>query len=458
MSGNDWEPFHGRIGDRVLRCDCQDSIRVRRSDEYAEHQPKLRNTAYVLSAFPATTAATDILIVNCEQLLVPAGTFRSIRAGFLPRTIRFVNIEQLTLESFAFESGSPLRGQQVVNPRDPHPILGPTTLSFERCQLDELPANVFHGAAIRSVLFSASSIGAVRSLAISTRFQQFLLSDTAIGQFARHAFKRAQMEQLHLHNVTMTGAWASQAWQGLIVSNSIQIRDCRFLQTIHPAAITESSTDELLLQKNVFNEAIADEAFQLEIKIRIRLIDNSFSQVSSNLFRGIRISNETAWNAQPDILLERNFIDTFTVTSDTNRFLMFPRNFSVSLQAFRIAQLATCECTNITFPAWQEIFFLQPFATTSREDPESYISVEQFRAQEGCDTEENTLLIIILATLLGVTVLGSVIGGLLCWRHYRKKQRMLVLEQKVVQPVPRTYRETQILLKLETVGMLKTDF
>uniref|UniRef100_A0A182TUP6 Uncharacterized protein n=1 Tax=Anopheles melas TaxID=34690 RepID=A0A182TUP6_9DIPT len=244
-SANDWEPFHGRIGDRVLRCDCHDSVRTRRSEEYTvdQQQPNLRNAVFVLSSFPATTVATDILIVNCGQLHVPAGTFRSIRAAFLPRTIRFVNIAQLTLDSFAFETDSSTRTQQVVtNPRDPHPILGPITLSFDRCQLDELPANVFHGAAIRSVLFSTSSVGAIRSLAISTRFQQFLLSDTVVGSFSRHAFKRAQMEQLHLHNVTMTGAWASQAWQGLIVGNSIQIRDSRFLQTIHPAAITESST------------------------------------------------------------------------------------------------------------------------------------------------------------------------------------------------------------------------
>lgn len=154
--------------------------------------------------------------------------------------------------------------------------------------------------------------------------------------------------------------------------------------------------------------------------------------------------------------MERNLIDTFTITTDTSSFLVFPRNFSISLQAFRIAQLATCESTNVTFPAWSEIFFLQPFATTPRDHPDSYISVEQYRTQEGCDSEDNRLLIIILATLLGVTVLGGAIGGFLCWRHYRRKEQMLILEQKVVQP--RTYRETQILLKLETVGTLKTDF
>uniref|UniRef100_A0A182N2D4 Right handed beta helix domain-containing protein n=1 Tax=Anopheles dirus TaxID=7168 RepID=A0A182N2D4_9DIPT len=337
-----------------------------------------------IDPFGATTVATDILIVNCAQLLVPAGTFRAIRSGFLPRTVRFVDIEQLTLESFAFESGSQTMGQ-ITNPHDPHPILGPITLSFERCQLEEIPANVFHGAALRSVLFSATTIGAVRSLAIGSRFQEFLLSDTVIGHFARHSFKRAQMELLQLHNVTMTGAWASQAWQGLIVR--------------------------------------------------------------------IRISNETAWNVQPDILLERNLIDTFVVTSTASSFLVFPRNFSVHLQAFRIAQLATCDSTNVTFAAWQEIFFLQPFATTSRDDPDSYISVERFRYQEGCDAGgPDMALVIALATLLGVTILAAIIGGLLCWRHYRKRQRMLVLEQKLVQPVPRTYRETQILLKLETVA------
>ncbi|XP_050081177.1 uncharacterized protein LOC126568702 [Anopheles maculipalpis] len=460
VSGNDWGSFHGRIGERILRCDCHESVRQRRSnDEYGEQRPKLRSSPFVLPAFPATTVATDILIVNCQQLLVPGGTFRSIRAEFLPRTIRFVNIEQLTLESFAFESGGSQTIGQQVNPHDPHPILGPITLSIERCQLDELPANAFHGAALRSVLFSASSIGAIRPLAISTRFQQFIFSNTVIGHFARHAFKRAQMEQLHLHNVTMTGAWTSQAWQGLIVSNSIQIQNCGFQQTIHPAAITESSTEELLLQGNTFNDSIADEAFQLEVKNRIRLIDNTFTVLSSNLFRGIRISNDSAWNAQPNILLERNLIDTFTASNDAHTFLMFPRNFTVSLENFRIAQLATCESTNVSFPAWAEIYFLQPFATAGRNHPESYISVEQFRSQEGCDSGgPDMVLVIVLATLLGVSILVAIAVGLLCWRHQRKRQRMLLLEQNLVHPVPRTYRETQILLKLETVGQLKTDF
>uniref|UniRef100_A0A182SL87 Right handed beta helix domain-containing protein n=1 Tax=Anopheles maculatus TaxID=74869 RepID=A0A182SL87_9DIPT len=414
VSGNDWGTFHGRIGERVMRCDCHESVRQRRSnDEYGEQQPKLRSYAFVLPAFPATTVATDILVVNCQQLLVPGGTFRSIRPGFLPRTIRFVNIEQLTLESFAFESGGSQTAGQQVNPHDPHPILGPIMLSIERCQLDELPANVFHGAALRSVLFSASSIGVVRPLAISTRFQQFIFSNCAIGHFARHSFKRAQMEQVYLHNVTMAGAWTSQAWQGIIVSNSIQISDSSFLQTIHPAAITESS---------------------------------------------IRISNDSAWNAQPTILLERNLIDTFTASNDAHTFFAFPRNFTVNLENFRIAQLATCESTNVSFPAWAEIYFLQPFATGGRNDPESYITVEQFRSQEGCDSEPDMVLVIVLATLLGVSILGGIVVGLLCWRHQRKRQRMLLLEQNLVHPVPRTYRETQILLKLETVGQLKTDF
>uniref|UniRef100_A0A182QBT8 Right handed beta helix domain-containing protein n=1 Tax=Anopheles farauti TaxID=69004 RepID=A0A182QBT8_9DIPT len=410
VQGNEWGSFHGRIGDRVLRCDCQNNIRERRNVEYVGQK---RNQAFFVPAFAATTVATDILIVNCAQLLVPAGTFRAIRSGFLPRTIRFVDIDQLILESFAFESGSQIR-EPLSNPHDPHPILGPTTLSFERCHLEEIPANLFHGAALRSVLFSASTIGAIRSLAIGSQFQQFLISDTVIGHFARHSFKRAQMEILQLHNVTMTGAWTSQAWQGLIVSNTIQIRNSTFQQEVHPAAITESR---------------------------------------------IRISNETAWNAQPDIVLERNLIDKFLVTTAASSFLVFPRNFSINLQTFRIAQLATCDSTNITFAAWQEIFFLQPFAITSRTDPDSYISVERFRYQEGCDAGgPDMALVIALATLLGVTVLGAIIGGLLCWRHYRKRQRMLQLEHKLVQPVPRTYRETQILLKLETVGTLKTDF
>ncbi|KFB37552.1 hypothetical protein ZHAS_00004786 [Anopheles sinensis] len=453
----EWRFLGGRAGDRLLLCDCAQAGQQNRlrnpfdPDDNEQQQPP-----FILPAFESTTVATDILIANCHQLLVPTGTFRALRAGFLPRTVRFVDIDQLTVESFAFEtSGAPTAGAGN-NIHDRHPILGPIALRFERCQLEELPANVFHGAALRSVQFVGTTIGAIRSLAVGIRLHQFRIADSVVGRFGRHSFKRAQMEQLQLHNVTMLEAWPSQAWQGLIVSESIRITNSTFLQAVHPAAIIESTTDELVIQNNVFNQSIADEAFQLAVKTRIWLIGNAFGQLSSNLFRGVVISNETAWNALPNILLERNLIETF----DGRTFLVIPRNFSLSVQGFRIAQLATCESTNISAPAvWPEVFFLRPFSVTNRDDPSSYVSVEEYRQQEGCDAEgPDLVLVIVLASLLGVTLIGGGIGGFLCYRHHRKRQRMILLEQKLVQPTPRTYRETQILLKLETVGTLKTDF
>uniref|UniRef100_A0AAG5DHU2 Right handed beta helix domain-containing protein n=1 Tax=Anopheles atroparvus TaxID=41427 RepID=A0AAG5DHU2_ANOAO len=408
---DEWRFLGGRAGDRLLLCDCQDSQRSRRRNrelgrEDYDHEQQLQSQqqpAFILPAFESTTVATDIVVANCHQLLVPTGTFRALRAGFLPRTVRFVDIDQLTVESFAFEtSGAPTGAGMINNVRDRHPVLGPIALRFERCQLEELPANVFHGAALRSVQFVGTTIGVIRSLAVGIRLNQFRIADSVIGRFGRHSFKRAQMEQLQLHNVTMLDAWPSQAWQGLIVSESMRITNSTFLQTVHPAAIMESTTDDLIIEHNVFNQSIADEAFQLAVKTRIWLIGNVFGQLSSNLFRGVVISNETAWNAQPNILLERNLIETFTVSSgDARNFLVIPRNFSLNVQGFRIAQLATCENTNISSSnVWPEVFFLRPFAVTNRDDPESYVSVEEFRQEEGCDAGgPDLVLVIVLATL-----------------------------------------------------------
>ncbi|XP_050095548.1 uncharacterized protein LOC126577730 [Anopheles aquasalis] len=443
--------------DRVLMCDCQKSA----PPQWAADQ----QVAFTLPPFETTTVATNILIRNCGQLQVPTGTFRALRSGFLPRTVRFLNIEQLTLESFAFEIASQSRAPNP-DPRDRHPVLGPIELHFERCHIEELPANVFHGAGLRSIQFSASSsIGVIQPLAIGIRLRQLTIRDSAIGRFARHAFKRAQMEELLLQNVTMYSAWTSQGWQGVVVTETIQITDSTFLQPIHPAAITESSTNELLLQNNVFNASMADEAFQLAITSRVSLIGNVFGQLSPNLFRGLVISNETAWNAQPALVLERNQIDELVVPGPANApvessFFHIPRNFTVNLQSLRISELATCDSTNLAGASqWhQEIFFLRPFAVSGHNDPESYISIEEFREQEGCDATQDLVLIIVLSTLLGVTLIGGLIGGLLFYRHQKKRQRMLLLEQGLVHPAPRTYRETQIMLKLETVGTLKTDF
>ncbi|XP_049541549.1 uncharacterized protein LOC125954914 [Anopheles darlingi] len=440
--------------DRVLMCDCQ---KTTISDQQA---------AFTLPPFEATTVATDILIRNCGQLHVPTGTFRALRSGFLPRTVRFLNIEQLTLESFAFEITSQSRVPNP-DPRDRHPVLGPIELHFERCHIEELPANAFHGAGLRSIQFSsASSIGVVRPLAIGIRLRQLTFRDSAIGRFARHAFKRAQMEELLLQNVTMHDSWTSQGWQGVVVAETIRISDSTFLQPILPAAITESSTNELVLQNNVFNASMADEAFQLAVTSRVSMIGNVFGQLSPNLFRGLTISNETAWNAQPTLVLERNQIDELVVPGSSaavgsSSFFHIPRNFTVNLQSLRIAEMATCDSTNLAGASqWQqEIFFLRPFAVSGHDDPESYISIEEFRQQEGCDaTGPDLVLIIVLSTLLGVTLIGGLIGGFVFYRHQKKRQRMLLLEQGLVHPAPRTYRETQIMLKLETVGTLKTDF
>lgn len=62
-------------------------------------------------------------------------------------------------------------------------------------------------------------------------------------------------------------------------------------------------------------------------------------------------------------------------------------------------------------------------------------------------------IVIGVAVLL---ILIALIVAIVCWHAAKKRKAKRKMD--IIQPEPRTYKETQIVYQIENAGLLKTDF
>lgn len=72
------------------------------------------------------------------------------------------------------------------------------------------------------------------------------------------------------------------------------------------------------------------------------------------------------------------------------------------------------------------------------------------------DCQQKSYWLYVIIGLVCVLILIIIVAITVCW--YVAKKRKAKRKMDIIQPEPRTYKETQIVYQIENAGLLKTDF
>lgn len=193
----------------------------------------------------------------------------------------------------------------------------------------------------------------------------------------------------------------------------------------------------------------------MTIADRIAITGNNITALSDTSFVGIRSS----YQQRPKYNL--HFQPPEFVFADNRVGNVRPLDFRLRLadDAF------TVQVTHLVL--WSPVTCDQITAATESEFYRTHGDVIYLRQCEQCDElqsytysrENRCRADLTLAYALGgvgVMLVLLVLTGLMVWWMHRRRQAALQ-RMTVVQPEPRTYRETQIVIQIENAGLLKTD-
>lgn len=230
---------------------------------------------------------------------------------------------------------------------------------------------------------------------------------------------------------------------------------------------------KLSMSDNHFT-AVDGEWLEGHIRDAVTLRGNRFGATSDIAFRSLtvhrdyqlserlelRFHNNTVQSLQASgssVLAGANGIDGIAVPPQP---LRFDDRFALSIKQLRYENTWSCEQLdmNLQPPMPRAEFFRQHSEQLFfRSNMERQLEMPQYEPLrqliiEQCQRTSYTAYIVVGSLLLALLLLLLLL--LLWWRlAQRRKRRKL----DVVQPEPRTYKETQIVYQIENAGLLKTD-
>lgn len=230
------------------------------------------------------------------------------------------------------------------------------------------------------------------------------------------------------------------------------------------------------------NRFISVDGEWLEGHIRdsVTLRDNWFGATSDIAFRSLTVHRDYHLSERLELRFHNNTVHSLLASGSSvagvhgigmevpPQPLRFDERFALSIKQLRYENSWSCEQLdmNLQPPMPRADFFRQHseqllFRRTSNAEEQHSGRLDEQQPQyeplrqliiEECQKTSYTAYIVVGSLLLALLLILLLL--LLWWRlAQRRKRRKL----DVVQPEPRTYKETQIVYQIENAGLLKTD-
>lgn len=230
------------------------------------------------------------------------------------------------------------------------------------------------------------------------------------------------------------------------------------------------------------NRFISVDGEWLEGHIRdsVTLRDNWFGATSDIAFRSLTVHRDYHLSERLELRFHNNTVHSLLASGSSvagvhgigmevpPQPLRFDERFALSIKQLRYENSWSCEQLdmNLQPPMPRADFFRQHseqllFRRTSNAEEQHSGRLDEQQSQyeplrqliiEECQKTSYTAYIVVGSLLLALLLILLLL--LLWWRlAQRRKRRKL----DVVQPEPRTYKETQIVYQIENAGLLKTD-
>lgn len=381
---------------------------------------------------PRNGSIPYIQISNCDTLILRPLIFSQISDL---KWIRLFNIRNLEMgeKSFLFKND-------------------PIDIKFDNVRTESVPSYAFIGQ-IKELHWNNCTVEEFREYSVSgigTRMNQITFKDSNVGIIKPQAMKKFSVENFIIEDTTFHADLPSKAFYQIEVTDTLTIQRSMF-QSLYPSSIYISKVAKVRLWHNTFH-VIEAEAFNITVKTSFEMEHNNVTAMHNAALKNIHADNVlTVWEKihQPRFVFRNNSIENV----DATWIITTSSNFNTKITGINILQPKTCDFVynSIDNSFIQNVSHEIYIRTTS--DPKMVVALSQFQA-DSCQKNSYVMYGIIGIVFLSLALIVIMIFVALYFHRERKK----IIEARMVSPEPRTYRETQIVMQVETHNLMKTDF
>uniref|UniRef100_A0A1L8EBN5 Uncharacterized protein n=2 Tax=Haematobia irritans TaxID=7368 RepID=A0A1L8EBN5_HAEIR len=395
---------------------------------------------------PLIGSAYQLEIRNCKSLTIESNALKDTQHL---HKITFKNVDDLVLNQYAlslpdYSSSTPL------------------ILSFEKVKVKLIDSLAINGQ-IEEITFIDSYLETVRPFAfniLKNNALRFTMDKVRIHRIDPQAFKKLVVEKIDIHDCIFLTNVPSKTFYDIEVTDSFSLNNVRF-RTVHSKAFSFKMISKLTVANNYF-EAVDAEWLEAFVTKSPQIRDNYFGNTSDIAFKAIRVHRDYGSSEKLELRFSNN---TVHFPYDVQP-LEFNNELTLNIKQLQYDNPYPCTDydTNLQPPRprteffnhyQHNIFFRQQADTSSshRHSKENFKALHEIVAGD-CKRFSYWIYIIIGIAILIVVI--ALIVAIACW-HVSKK-RKAKRKMDIIQPEPRTYKETQIVYQIENAGLLKTDF
>lgn len=383
----------------------------------------------------------NLHVKNCEHFLVPTNSLHD-----LPQLlgIKFENIHELVLLEFSLNS---TRQRPAMR------------LEFYNSTIPDFPAHFVKGR-VEDVIIKDVTLNKVHSFAFTGFFNEMnsiSIVNTTINELESQAFKKLTIHNLEIRDSKFLLNLPSRTFYDCIVGNFF-VENSRFT-LLHPSTFEMRAVQRFSITNTTFG-VIDGEAFKMDVADRAIFSNNTVTMLDHKAFRGeLMILKKRTFPLQIFLGIETNPLTQTVRTKDVyfefnnnhadflNPFedVIFCPNMKLQVGRFHLRDPRTCEELQA---ASEKNFFIAHSNSILMRVNDDFETVSFL--VDDCRRESKWLMIVIIALI----VLSLLIVVLIFVACYCRRKRKL----DIIMPEPRTYRQTQIVMQVETHGLIKTDF
>ncbi|XP_064555135.1 uncharacterized protein LOC135440074 [Drosophila montana] len=425
--------------DTTITCDCN-------SDDQAMVMPQLQGAVF------------QVEIRNCRDLTVEPNTLDNTEGL---RKINFKHINRLMLQQNALSASRYASNKALI-------------VEFENVNFQLIDSHAISGN-IEEISFTGGRIEQMHPFGFTTIKDSAILlklDGVTVQRIESQAFKKFAVEKLIIINCNFIGNLPTRAFYELEVTNELALRNNQF-QEVHSHAFSFKLISKLSLSENRF-AAVDGEWLEAHIRDAVTLRGNLFGATSEIAFRSLFVHRDYQLSERLELRFHNNTVHSLlpgksldqagaaaaaAAASAPPQPLRFNERFALSIRQLCYDNVWSCEQLDTSteppqpradfFRQHSEQLLFRGAATVGGTAP--FMPLRQLIGEQ-CQRRSYVAYIVAGSVLLVLLLLLLLL--LLWWRLAQRRRRRKL---DVVQPEPRTYKETQIVYQIENAGLLKTD-
>ncbi|XP_020804915.1 uncharacterized protein LOC110181493 [Drosophila serrata] len=347
-------------------------------------------------------------------------------------------------------------------------------VEFEQTNIKLIESHAITGN-IEEISFVGGRIDEMKPFGFTTTKNSAILlklDGVTIQHIESQAFKKFAVEQMSIANCQFLGDLPTRAFYELEVLNELSLRGNHFHQEVHSHAFSFKLVSKLSLSENHF-VAVDGEWLEAQIRDAVTLRGNDFGATSEIAFRSLTVHRSYQLSERLELRFHNNTLRSSRPGADPKaedddpatqpQPLRFDERFALSIRELRYDNPWSCDQLDRNVePPLPKAEFFRLHSDQLMFQPPGQRLVQQQQAppllplrlliSDQCRQQSYTAYIVAGSVILGLLLL--LLSLLLWWRIVQKRRRRKL---DVVQPEPRTYKETQIVYQIENAGLLKTD-